>query len=58
MLKKDVKLGEHYLIAHTSYDQLSLVRLDSPCQYGGYWATKISTGNRIRIKSASKLRPR
>lgn len=56
MLLRDVHLGRHYAVAHTSYQKLSVVRLDTPCQWGGYWATKLSTGRRIRIKSAAKLR--
>lgn len=56
MLKREVKIGAHYVIAHTSYNRLSVVRIDSPNKYGGYNATKLSTGRSIRIKSAAKLR--
>jgi hypothetical protein len=56
MLKKDVKLGHYYAIKHTNTGNLSVVRLDTDCQYGGYYATKLSTNRRIRIKSAAKLR--
>jgi len=56
MLKRDVVLGRHYAIAHTSYNKLSVIRLDSVSIYGGYNATKLSTGRSIRVKSAAKLR--
>lgn len=56
MLKKQVKVGAHYAIAHTSYNRLSVIRIDSESQYGGWNATKLSTGRTIRIKSAAKLR--
>jgi hypothetical protein len=56
MLKKDVVIGAHYAIAHTSYNKLSVIRIDSESQYGGYNATKLSTGRPIRVKSAAKLR--
>jgi len=56
MLKSQVEIGSHYMIAHTSYNRLSVVRIDSVSQYGGWNATKLSTGRTIRIKSAAKLR--
>ena len=56
MLKKDVRIGGHYAIAHTSYNRFSVVRIDSESIYGGWNATKLSTNRRIRIKTAAKLR--
>jgi hypothetical protein len=58
MRNRDVELGAYYAIAHTSYNRLSVIRLDSVCTYGGWNATKLSTGRRIRIRSAAKLRMR
>jgi len=55
MLKREVKEGRHYAIAHTSYRRLSVVRIDRIFERG-YQATKLSTGRRIWIKSATKLR--
>jgi hypothetical protein len=58
MLKSQVKIGSHYAIRHhtDSATKLSVVRIESVSQYGGYNATKLSTGRSIRIKSAAKLR--
>lgn len=58
MLKRQVKIGSHYAIRHhtDSATKLSIVRIDSISQYGGYNATKLTTGRTIRIKSAGKLR--
>ena len=59
MLQKDVIVGRHYAIAHTSYQRLSVIRLDRELTGRGgtaYYATKLSTGRRIYIKSAAKLR--
>jgi hypothetical protein len=55
VLKKAVVEGRHYAIAHTSYHRLSVVRIDRAFP-NGYQATKLSTGRRIWIKSAAKLR--
>jgi hypothetical protein len=58
MLKKEVKIGGFYAIRHhtDSATRLSVIRIDSESQYGGWNATKLSTGRSIRIKSAAKLR--
>jgi hypothetical protein len=56
MLKKEVKIGAHYAIRHHGDRKLSVIRIDSVSQYGGYNATKLSTKRAIRIKSAAKLR--
>ena len=49
--KADVKIGATYLT-----NQGVRVRIESECQYGGWYATKVKTGRQVRIKSASKLR--
>jgi hypothetical protein len=56
--KKDVKIGGHYAIKHTSsgYNRLNVIRIDSECRYGGWNATNLKTGRAIRIKSNTKLR--
>lgn len=58
MLKSQVKIGSHYAIRHheDSRINLTVVKLVSPNQYGGYNAIKLKTGRTIRIKSAAKLR--
>jgi hypothetical protein len=58
MLKREVELGSHYAIRHhgDSAYKLSIVRIDSESRYGGWNATKLTTGRTIRIKSAAKLR--
>lgn len=58
MLKAQVKIGKYYAIRHYSDDarKLSVIRIEGPNPYGGYNATKLSTGRMIRIKSAAKLR--
>jgi hypothetical protein len=56
MLKRQVKIGSYYAIAHTSYNKLSVVQITGENRYGGYDAVKLSTGRTIRIKSAAKLR--
>ena len=56
MLKKEVKIGDHYAIRHHGENKLSVIRIDSVSQYGGYNATKLKTNRSIRIKSAAKLR--
>lgn len=56
MLKRQVRIGSHYAIRHSGESKLSVIRIDSESQYGGYNATKLKTGRTIRIKSAAKLR--
>lgn len=56
MKKSEVKIGEHYAIRHHGAHNLSVIRIDSESLYGGWNATKLSTGRTIRIKSAAKLR--
>ena len=58
ILKKDVELGAHYAIRHTSSapGRLNVIRIDSECRYGGWNATNLKTGRAIRIKSNTKLR--
>jgi hypothetical protein len=54
MLKKDVQAGGIY-IARIS-GTITKVRIDSDSRFGGWDATNIKTGRKIRIKSAQKLR--
>lgn len=54
MLKADVAIGKTY-IAKIS-QRLTRVRLDRESQYGGWYATNLSTGREVRIRSAAKLR--
>lgn len=54
MKKKDVVVGKTY-IAKVS-NKLARVRIDQECRYGGWYATNLDTGRKIRIKSAQRLR--
>lgn len=56
MKKNEVKIGEVY-VAKVS-DRLTEVRIDSTHTHGGWNATNIRTGKRIRVKSAQRLRCR
>ena len=54
MKKDQIKLGGTYLAKVT--DKVVLVRLDAENPHGGWDATNLATGKRIRIKSAQRLR--
>lgn len=54
MKKNEVKIGAVY-VAKVS-DRITEVRIDSVNTHGGWNATNISTGKRIRVKSAQRLR--
>ncbi len=54
MLKRDVQIGGIY-IAKVS-NRLVQVRIDAESRYGGWEATNLSTGKRVRIRSAQRLR--
>ena len=54
MKQHEVKVGETY-IAKVS-DKLTKVRIDDVSPHGGWVATNLATGKRIRIKSPMRLR--
>jgi len=54
MKRSDVQLGGVY-IAKVS-DKLVQVRIDGENRHGGWDATNLATGKRVRIKSAQRLR--
>ena len=54
MKKNDVETGATY-VAKVS-GKLARVRIDRECPYGGWDATNVDTGRRVRIKSAQRLR--
>lgn len=54
MKKADVKIGGVY-IAKVS-GALKRVRLDAENRYGGWDATSLESGRKIRVRSAARLR--
>ena len=54
MKKNEVMIGSRYM-AKVS-DKVTVVRIDSESQYGGWNATNLMTGREIRIRSAQRLR--
>ena len=54
MKKSDVKIGSNYL-AKVS-DKVVSVRIDGENRLGGWDATNLATGKKVRIKSAQRLR--
>ena len=54
MQKSEVKLGGVYTAKVTN--KLVPVRIDAESRYGGWDATNIRTGKKVRIKSAQRLR--
>ena len=54
MKKAEIEIGGRY-VAKVS-GQLTVVRIDSECQYGGWNATNIKTGRQVRIRTAARLR--
>ncbi len=57
MKKKDIVIGETY-IAKVS-GRLARVRIDSEAELlGGWFATNLDTGRKIRIKTGGRLRHR
>lgn len=54
MLKRNVQIGHCYTAKISG--QLTTVRIVAESSFGGWVATNIRTGRRIRIKSAQKLR--
>ncbi len=54
MKKDEIKIGRHYS-AKVS-DKLTVVRIDAENLRGGWDATNVATGKKVRIKSAQRLR--
>ena len=54
MLKAEIRLGDIYRAKISN--KLVRVRIDCPCQYGGWFGTNLDTGREVRIRSAAKLR--
>ena len=54
MRKRDVQIGQVYSVKVSG--RMVPVRIDRESPYGGWDATNLKTGKRIRIKSAQRLR--
>jgi hypothetical protein len=54
MKKDDVKIGSNYL-AKVS-EKVVTIRIDAESRHGGWDATNLATGKKVRIKSAQRLR--
>ena len=54
MKKSEVKIGGTYTAKVTN--KLVQVRIDAESRYGGWDATNLGTGKKVRIKSPAKLR--
>jgi hypothetical protein len=54
MKKNEVKIGRVYVAKVTN--KLVQVRIDAESRYGGWEATNLQTGKKVRIKSPTKLR--
>ena len=54
MKKSDVKIGGTYTAKVTN--KVVQVRIDAESRYGGWDATNLSTGKKVRIQSAQRLR--
>lgn len=54
MKKKDVRIGGRYRAKVSG--KLTTVRIDRESPYGGWDATNLETGRRVRIRSAQRLR--
>ncbi len=54
MKKNDVQIGQTYLAKVSG--KLARVRIERESPYGGWDATNVHTGRRVRIKSAQRLR--
>jgi hypothetical protein len=54
MKKADVVIGSTYVVKVSNV--LTNVRLDSTCQYGGWYGTNLATNRQIRIRTAARLR--
>jgi len=58
ILKKDVTVGAHYAIKHTSSSpgRLTIIQITAVNKYGGWDAVNLKTNRKIRIRSNTKLR--
>lgn len=56
MKAKDVYLNEVYWVMVSG--RLARVRLDSSSPYGGWDATNLDTGHKVRVRTAQRLRGR
>ena len=54
MKKNEVKIGHIYTAKVT--DKIVDVRIDAESRHGGWDATNLATGKKIRIKSPARLR--
>ena len=54
MKKADVVIGQKYVAKISG--KLTVVRLDRHAIQGGWYATNVSTGRPVRIRTAAKLR--
>ena len=54
MKKSKVKVGGVYTVKVTN--KIVQVRIDAESRYGGFDATNLATGKKVRIKSLAKLR--
>jgi hypothetical protein len=54
MLKKDVQLGETYLVKVSG--KLAHVKLISESPYGGWVGKNAKTNREVRVRSAQRLR--
>src|SRR5208282_6468777 len=52
--KVDVVIGQKYVAKISG--KLTVVRLDRQVIQGGWYATNVSTGRRVRIRTAARLR--
>ena len=52
--KADVVIGQKYVAKISG--KLTVVRLDRQVIQGGWYATNVSTGRRVRIRTAARLR--
>src|SRR5208282_6426580 len=52
--KADVVIGQKYVAKISG--KLTVVRLDRHATQGGWYATNVSTGRPVRIRTAAKLR--
>jgi len=53
MRKNDVKVGNIYVAKVSGLR--TKVRITNECEYGGWWAENLTTGRRIRIRTAARL---
>jgi len=54
MKKNEIKTGTHY--AAKVSGRMATIRIDAESPHGGWEATNITTGKKVRIKSAQRLR--